>query len=171
MNGWTNKSPLAFCRTLSSIGLLPCFQGLTTLEKPITHMRYDSIARVYFHCVPLDIAHILQLFTISLIYGLTGGQINYWNNRYTGPQTQHFIEMWGWIILKQDETMKKDAGKFLQNALDNAYVQQLINWLLFKGVSWKDLWNETNLAYLALSVHKLWAKQVKLWERKQKITI
>ena len=130
------------------------------------------LAKVYFHRVPLDIAHILQLFTISLIYGLTGGTINYWKNRYTGPETQLFIEMWGWMI-NQDETMKKDGGHFFQTYHDNAYVQQLINWLLFKGVpwnwwrferSWKDLSNGTNLAFLALFVQKLWAKQEKLRE-------
>ena len=73
--------------------------------------------------------------------------------------------------------MKKDEGKIRQNAHDNAYVWQLINWLFFKRLTWnwwrfwrscKDLWNETNLAFLALSVHKLWAKQVKLWKKKEK---
>ena len=47
--------------------------------------------------------------------------MDHWTNQHTGPKTQLLTEMGGWN-LKQDEAMKKDGEKILQNSHDNAYV-------------------------------------------------
>ena len=100
MNGWTNHSPLAFCRTLSSIGLLPCFQGLTTilLRNIVSVIKKSYSLLLIFHIKSYFLVQIFSIGSYGTKYSLYSFRKHRWRvfKQFCGKSPLTFLAIFFW---------------------------------------------------------------------------